>query len=177
MPDIAFELQPLLHSTRVTIRPLQSADWGALYAAASDPLIWAGHPATDRYREPVFRDYFASGLACGGALVFIDRDSQQVFGSSRFHGFDPGRREVEIGWTFMSRDHWGGGYNEEIKALLLEHAFQYVDTVLFWVAASNVRSRRAMEKIGGVCRDGVYIRELSGDTPHLVYTIARVDRC
>jgi RimJ/RimL family protein N-acetyltransferase len=171
-----FELQPVLHSSRVTIRPLQTLDWDALYAAASDPLIWAGHPATDRYTEPVFRDFFASGLAGGGALVFIDRDTQQTFGSSRYHDFDPAKRVVEIGWTFMSRDHWGGGYNEEIKTALLDHAFRFVDTVVFWVAESNQRSRAAMEKIGGQRLDGLHTRELSGDTPHLIYAISRADR-
>lgn len=177
MPDDNFELQPVLHSTRVTIRPLQTSDWDALFAAASDPKIWAGHPATDRYTEAAFRSYFDSGLASGGALVFVDRDSQQVFGSSRFYGFDPVEREVEIGWTFMSCDHWGDRYNAEIKAVLLNHALRYVDTVLFWVAQSNMRSRTAMEKIGGVARDGLYFRELSGDIPHLVYTISDPDRC
>ncbi len=73
-----------------------------------------------------------------------------MVGSSRFHGYDPVRREVEIGWTFLARSHWGGAYNGEMKRLMLDHAFRFVDTVLFLVGPENHRSRRAVEKIGGV---------------------------
>ncbi len=55
---------------------------------------------------------------------------------------------------------------------MLDHAFRYVDTVVFWVGAKNTRSRRAMEKIGGVLRDGVCTRDVSGDDPYVVYEIS-----
>ena len=41
-------------------------------------------------------------------------------------------------------------FNRELKRLMLGHAFTLVDSVWFVVGASNWRSRRAMEKIGGV---------------------------
>jgi len=56
---------------------------------------------------------------------------------------------------------------------MLEHAFQYVDSVVFWVGEANLRSRKAMEKIGGTLRDEVQFRDLSGDVPYVVYEIAR----
>lgn len=60
------------------------------------------------------------------------------------------RREVEIGWTFLDRSCWGGRYNREMKQLMLEHAFDVVDAVVFRVHSDNARSRRAVEKLGAV---------------------------
>ena len=96
-----------------------------------------------------------------------------MIGSSRYNGFDPVASEIEIGWTFLARDYWGGSYNAEIKQLMLEHAFQYVDTVVFWVGETNLRSRRAMEKIGGVLRDGTYTRGVSGADSNVIYEVRK----
>ena len=99
---------------------LRTLDQSALFAVASDPLIWEIHPATDRWQEPVFRAFFDDALAQGGALAIIDRASGTIIGSSRFQGHDPaGGGSVEIGWTFLARSHWGGAYNPELKRLRL----------------------------------------------------------
>jgi RimJ/RimL family protein N-acetyltransferase len=145
-----FELQPILKSETLELRPLRADDFEQLYAVASDPLIWEQHPNSDRYQPDVFRKFFADALESGGALIAIDRKSDRVIGSSRFHCYDLTRSEVEIGWTFLARSHWGGVYNGEMKRLMLTHAFQFVDNVIFMVGATNLRSRRAVEKIGGV---------------------------
>jgi RimJ/RimL family protein N-acetyltransferase len=144
------DLQPTLQGELVELRPLRPDDWDALYAVASDPLIWEQHPAADRWREPVFRSFFHEALASGGALVALDARDGRVIGSSRYHGWDPARREVEIGWTFLARSHWGGRWNGEMKRLMLRHAFRCVDRVVFLIGPRNARSRRGVEKIGGV---------------------------
>ncbi|MEM8684627.1 MAG: N-acetyltransferase, partial [Pseudomonadota bacterium] len=58
--DVPFALDASLRLSgeQLDIRPLAETDWEALYAAASDPAIWAQHPASDRYLESVFRQYF-----------------------------------------------------------------------------------------------------------------------
>lgn len=145
-----FELQPTLAGKLVTLRPLAEEDWDALYAVASDPLIWEQHPACDRWREDVFRDFFREAMASGGALAIIDRADGRLIGSSRFHGWDAQAREIEIGWTFLARSYWGGSYNGEMKALMLAHAFRFADSAIFVIGPENMRSRRAVEKIGGV---------------------------
>jgi RimJ/RimL family protein N-acetyltransferase len=89
-------------------------------------------------------------MESGGAFVAIDRATGRVVGSSRFHGYDAERAQVEIGWTFLARSHWGGRYNAEMKQLMLAHAFRFVDQVVFLIGPHNHRSRRAIEKIGGV---------------------------
>src|SRR5215212_11295239 len=84
-----FELQPHLVGELLEVRPLREEDWESLFAVASDPLIWEQHPARDRYREEVFREFFREALESGGALVVIDRKTQKIIGSSRYFGFDP----------------------------------------------------------------------------------------
>ena len=125
-------------------------DFHDLYAVASDPLIWEQHPIKDRYKEEVFKGFFRESLESGGALIAIDSKDGRVIGSSRFHGYDEEKSEIEIGWTFLARSHWGGVYNREMKQLMLRHAFKFVRSVIFLVGPQNLRSQRAMEKIGGV---------------------------
>ena len=117
---------------------------------AADPLIWEQHPAKDRYQQEQFRVFFREALESGGALVAIDTKDGRVIGSSRFHGYDGDKSEVEIGWSFLARSHWGGRYNGEMKQLMLQHAFRFVDRVVFLVGLHNRRSQRAVEKLGGV---------------------------
>jgi len=145
-----FDLQPTLKGQHVELRPLRAEDFPALYAAAADPLIWEQHPSSDRYQEPAFRVFFQEALECGGAMLATDSHTGQVIGSSRFYGYDEARSEIEIGWTFLARSHWGGSYNGEMKRLMLRHAFRFVDRVIFRVGPHNLRSQRAVEKIGGV---------------------------
>jgi N-acetyltransferase len=146
----AFDRQPVLRGALLELRPLRADDFGALFAVAADPLIWDQHPERDRYQEPTFRKFFADALSSGGALVAVDRATGRIIGSSRYHGYDARRGVVEIGWTFLARAYWGGRYNGEMKRLMLEHAFRFVNRVVFIIGPDNHRSRRAVEKIGAV---------------------------
>src|SRR5208283_5961732 len=146
---MSFDPQPILESEILRLRPLRPEDFHDLYAVASDPLIWV-HPIKDRYKEEVFKGFFREVLESGGALIAIDSKDGQVIGSSRFHVYDKEKSGIEIGWTFLARSHWDGSYNMEMKQLMLRHAFQFVNNVIFLVGPQNVRSLRAMEKIGGV---------------------------
>ncbi|MFL5507552.1 MAG: GNAT family N-acetyltransferase [Gemmatimonadales bacterium] len=165
------DLQPHLRGELVELRPLRPEDFDGLFAAASDPEIWAQHPESDRWTEPVFRRYFAGALASGGAFLVLDAVDGRVIGSTRFHGYDPEKREVEIGWTFLVRSCWGGPHNGEMKRLLLDHAFRFVDRVIFLIGPDNWRSRRAVEKIGAAL-DGT--RRNPDGSESVVYAITRV---
>jgi RimJ/RimL family protein N-acetyltransferase len=145
-----FDLQPVLEGPLVTLRPLSPADHDRLFAIAADPLIWEQHPDKTRFQSAGFQAFFHQALDSGGALLAMESASGQVIGSSRFHGYDEAANEVEIGWTFLARSHWGGQYNREMKRLMLEHAFRYVDRVIFLIDPANLRSQRAIEKIGAV---------------------------
>lgn len=150
-----FDLQPVLTGTLVELRPLRAEDFEDLYAAASDPAIWEQHPNNDRYKVGVFREFFDGAMASGGGFAVIDRATGRIIGSSRYHDYDEQRSVIEIGWTFLARAYWGGAYNGEMKRLMLRHAFRFVDSVEFRVGPDNLRSQRAMEKIGGVRLPGL----------------------
>ena len=143
-------LQPRLDGQSILLFPLVSEHFEALYSAASDPLIWAGHPSRLRYQREEFVRWFDDALASGGTLVIADKTSGQFIGSSRYYEFDENKSEVAIGFTFLIRAVWGGKINRELKNLMLNHAFTRVKTVWFHVNASNMRSQAAMKKIGGV---------------------------
>jgi N-acetyltransferase len=167
------DFQPTLTGPTVIVRPVVAADWPELFAAGSDPEIWKVHPRSNRYTEPEFRTYFDSAVASKMAFVFVERSSNRLIGSSRYYGYEPELSEIEIGWTFIVREFWGGKTNREVKRLMLDHAFGFVDTVIFWVGENNWRSQGAMTKIGGVRREGLLTRELSGATPHFIFEIGK----
>ena len=159
-----FDLQPHLTGELIELRPLAPEDWDDLFAVASDPLIWEQHPESDRYKENVFKVFFREALECGGAFVVIDAQTQHIIGSTRFYGYDPDKSEIEIGWTFLARKYWGGGYNAEMKRLLLNHAFKFVESVVFFVGETNFRSQKAMEKIGAI-KIGLVERQYGNHPP------------
>lgn len=143
------DLQPTLSGETLTLRPLRSDDFEPLFAVASDPLIWVQHPEPTRFQRDVFTGFFRKAMESGGAFLVLDNTTGRPIGSSRYYDHVPERREVAIGYTFLSRSRWGGPANREMKRLLLRHAFRFVDTVWFHVGSENWRSRKAMEKIGG----------------------------
>lgn len=147
---MTFDLQPHLQGELVELRPLTTEDWTDVYTVASDPLIWEQHPARDRHQEAEFRLFFEDALNCGGALAVIDRRDGRVIGSTQFRAFESDPEAIEIGWTFLARSHWGGRYNGEMKQLMLEHAFRFVERVYFVVGENNIRSQTAVRRIGGV---------------------------
>jgi RimJ/RimL family protein N-acetyltransferase len=143
-----FELQPTLTGSLLQLRPLAPADHDGLYRAATDPLIWAQHPDPSRAQPAGFKLFFDKALASGGALVAIERISQSIIGTSRYHRVTS--EDVMIGFTFLARAYWGGRYNGEMKRLMLDHAFRFVPAVAFRIGENNSRSRRAVENLGAV---------------------------
>jgi RimJ/RimL family protein N-acetyltransferase len=144
-----FDLQPTLTGTRLLLRPLRPDDLEALWSVARDPLLWAQHPDQTRHTREGFERFFANAIA-GHALAVVDRGTGRIIGSTRYYEWQPALREVSIGYTFLERDHWGGSANREMKRLLIAHAAPHADAIWFHVGKQNMRSRRAMEKIGAV---------------------------
>jgi RimJ/RimL family protein N-acetyltransferase len=145
---LEFDLQPTLTGTLLELRPLRPDDFDALFASASDPLIWEQHPESDRYERTVFQRYFDGAIESRGAFAILERATGRIIGSSRYWNLKPAESEVEIGWTFLERAFWGGRYNAELKALMIEHAFRFVERVVFVVGENNLRSQKAVRKLG-----------------------------
>jgi N-acetyltransferase len=143
-------LQPTLQDDYLYLRPLAVSDKAALYQAASDPLIWEQHPS-QRHLEAVFDPFFQDSLNSGGALVVIDRATDRIIGTSRYQLLPDAPAAVEIGWTFLARQFWGGTTNGRMKKLMIDHAHaEGMEQIVFKIAIKNLRSQKAVEKIGGV---------------------------
>jgi RimJ/RimL family protein N-acetyltransferase len=170
---VDFDLQPTLKGELIELRPLGPQDFDALFSAASDPKIWEQHPESDRYHREVFQRFFDGALESRGAFAIIERKSGRIIGSSRYCNLDLTNREVEIGWTFLEREFWGGTYNRELKQLMLDHAFRFVDRVVFVVGENNIRSQKALAKIGADFVTKVHLPADGGAIKtNLVYAIA-----
>ena len=127
---------------------MQPSDLDQLYKAASDPLIWEQHPNKNRWQPDVFKNYFEGAIKSGGAFLVTDTQTREVIGSSRYSDYDAATNTVSIGYTFFVRSHWGSGHNYALKQLMLDHIFNYVDTVKFFIGAVNKRSQISLERFG-----------------------------
>ncbi len=144
-----FDLQPThLKNEFVTLTPLSQDDLERLYKVASDPLIWEQHPNRNRYQRDAFETYFKGAMESGGAFLVFDTKTGEPIGSSRYTGHNIEENNIEIGYTFLAKDHWGSTYNHALKKLMLDHAFTFVDNVIFHIGAGNIRSQKAIERLG-----------------------------
>lgn len=143
-----FSIQPHLENNVAEIIPLQESDFERLYAVASDPLVWEQHPNKNRCERPIFRNFFDGAMQSKGAFIIIEKSTGKVAGSTRFYGFDEVENSIFIGYTFYGRELWGKKLNPSVKKLMLDYIFQFVDKVNFHVGAENIRSQKAMERLG-----------------------------
>ncbi|MDF3077393.1 MAG: family N-acetyltransferase [Sphingobacteriaceae bacterium] len=171
-----FDLQPVLENEYIKARPLKADDFEELYKAASDPRIWEQHPNPNRYKREVFQNFFKGAIESGGAFFVSDAKTVQTIGSSRFYKLNEHPNSVAIGYTFIARSHWGGIYNPFLKSLMINHAFRFVDNVYFHIGAENVRSQKAIERLGAV-KEGEEDIAYYGEKPKLnfIYRIRRAD--
>jgi RimJ/RimL family protein N-acetyltransferase len=167
--------QPELRGERVSLRPLTAADLEPLFQSASDPLIWAQHSAKERYRREEFEKFFTGAMGCGGALAILDNATGRIIGSSRYYDHDAMSSSVVIGYTFLERAFWGGSFNAEVKSLMLRHAFAKVAIVQFHVSPGNVRSRRALERIGARVHSEAMIEVDGKPSERIVYVLSSSD--
>jgi len=155
-----------LQTEHFSLELLTPSDFDALYAVASDPLLWEQHPEADRWQRSKFQRFFQGGLANDlGCFVIREKPNGRATGSSRFYGYDEANRCIRIGYTFIAREFWGTSANWEIKEAMLLRAFNVVDRVFFDIGPQNYRSIAAVKKLGAVFShdesDGKVVYELS----------------
>lgn len=163
---ILFELQPILETEIVRIIPLKKEDFDELYKVAADPLMWLQHPNKNRYKKSEFTVFFEGAIQSGGAFKIIDKKTKDIIGSTRFYDFDAEKKTVSIGYTFLAITHWGKGYNPAVKKMMIEHAFQYADKILFHIGAKNKRSQTAISRVGAIKIDEQEMK-YHGEDEHL----------
>ena len=143
-----FNTQPDLIGEVLRLRPMREVDFEPLFAAASDPVIWAGHPATTRYQREVFQPYFNMLLDLGGTLVIIDTTNNKIIGCSRYYAAPDRPDSMSIGFTFLNNAYWGGATNFNVKQLMHDHVFETYPEVWFHIAPDNIRSQKATARLG-----------------------------
>lgn len=136
------------------IEPMLDADIPALVALAEanrqELIHMSGAQRLDWYRQGLIDQRE------GKALPFVIRLGDQLVGTTRFGDFMPALPATEIGWTWLDHSQHGTGLNLMVKYLMLRHAFENwrMVRVQLKTAASNLRSQRAIEKLGAQ-REGV----------------------
>lgn len=148
MNNKVFDRQPRILGASIGIRPLELEDFDQLYAAASDPAIWEGHPMKERYKIDVFRPYFSFLQEQDGTVVAFEKQTGGVIGCSNYYVAPDMPDSISIGFTFLVRSHWGGKTNFELKKLMLDHAFVVFPSVWFHIDPTNIRSQKATAKLG-----------------------------
>ncbi|UTX48802.1 GNAT family N-acetyltransferase [Chryseobacterium sp. MA9] len=144
-----FSVQPVLENEEFQLIPLQQGDFESLYEVASDPKVWEQHPNKDRYKKEVFENFFTGAMESKGAFKIIEKATGDVLGSSRYYDFDEEDNHIFIGYTFYGTKSWGKGINPQVKKLMLDYIFQFVDKVHFHIGKENFRSQTALERLGG----------------------------
>lgn len=145
----------ILGGTTVQLLPLEESHFEELYQVASDPLLWTHIPTDCSVREKFDRTVRLAlqEREAGRQYPFVifHQPTQRLIGSTRFIDIEPRDRKLEIGFTFIMREYWGTNVNFECKLLLMTFAFETLGAIRVQLKTkdSNIRSRTAIEKIGG----------------------------
>lgn len=143
-----FSIQPTLENDNLKLVPVVENDFERLYAVASDPEVWSMHPNKERYKREVFQNFFTGAIKSKGAFLVVDKNTEEVLGSTRFYDHDEKDESILIGYTFYGTKSWGKNINTSVKKMMLDYIFQFVDQVIFHVGKDNIRSVKAMNKLG-----------------------------
>jgi RimJ/RimL family protein N-acetyltransferase len=146
----------ILEGKTIELIPLEKEHFEELYSAAADKDLWTLIP-TDGSNKTIFYQNYEFALSereNGNQYPFVIRhkETQQLIGSTRLFEIYPADKKLEIGWTWITKDYWGTSVNLECKLLLLTYCFEVLKTnrVQLKTKDDNFRSRKAIEKIGGV---------------------------
>ncbi len=174
MQTTSFNLQPdFLENEISRLIPLEEKHFEALFEAASDPLIWEQNPVKDRHEREAFKTYFDLILTKNPFLI-LDKQTGEVMGTTSFYDYNPEKSNVGIGYTFITRKYWGGPYNKANKQLMIDYAFQHVDSVLFHVGSENFRSQKAVLKLGAEKINELMFNINGQEVPYFEYELKKL---
>ena len=151
-----------LKGQHVYLQELQEENIPTLKELARDERLWEFTKTLliDDHYDQRFEEYIALALDRNAlekqvAFVIRNRDDEAIIGMTRFYGIDEKNKRLNIGYTWYVPSVWGMVHNKECKFLLLTYAFEKLafNRVGFEVAHQNIRSQKAVEKIGGT-REG-----------------------
>jgi RimJ/RimL family protein N-acetyltransferase len=146
----------ILTGTTVDLIPLEKEHFEELFTVASDKELWELIPTNCSEKETFYTAYnFALAERDKGnqyPFVILHKATNKLIGSTRFFEIFPNDKKLEVGWTWIAKQFWGTGINLECKFLLLTFCFETLkaNRVQLKTKDTNIRSRKAIEKIGGV---------------------------
>jgi RimJ/RimL family protein N-acetyltransferase len=155
----------LLKGRHVYLQFLTEAHREVLRPLARDERIWEFTKTlllTETYDQQ-FNKYFDEALSFAAkgdqAFVIVGAADDRVIGMTRAYDLDRQVKKITIGHTWYLPEVWGQAHNKECKLLLLTYLFDTLglERVDFKVASQNIRSQKAVEKIGAV-REGALRR-------------------
>lgn len=145
-----------LQGQLVDLVPLEESHFPELLKAASDKRIWEFYPGDWSVEETFNRVYYGSlklrekGLEY--PFVIYHKPSQKIIGSTRFLDIVPYDKRLEIGGTWLMPAYWKTAVNLDCKLALLTFSFETLQAhrVQLKTQHDNLRSRKAIQKIGGI---------------------------
>lgn len=145
----------ILQGTKVLLIPMEESHFPELLEATKIEIIWTYMPVPANSKDALLANLgeAIAGREAGNQYPFVvvDMATRKIIGSTRFLKIKQEFRNLEIGWTWYLPENWGKGYNDECKLLMLTYCFEVLNTIRVQIVANekNMRSRKAIERIGG----------------------------
>ena len=144
----------ILEGKFVRLEPLSIAHKDGLCEAITDGELWKLHvtlvPHPDNINEFLSNAQEAFETGDGIAFATIDKETNQIAGSTRFMKFNSPNKRIEIGFTFLGKSWQKTKINTEAKLLMLSHAFETLklNRVELLTDYLNLTSRQAILRLG-----------------------------
>jgi RimJ/RimL family protein N-acetyltransferase len=150
------QFEPVIPGHHIDLEQLTNDHKSELESIAIDDRIWQNLPynITNKQSFDTFIEDRLQGNLKGQQVTYVVRNKAngQACGCTGFINIDPVNHQLEIGPTWLSPIVWGTKINIESKYLLLTFCFERANImrVEFRTRETNIRSQKAIEKIGGI---------------------------
>lgn len=150
----------VLEGTTINLVPLDQSHVLELANVLANPEIWEFTwrqiTSSDQVEALIHSALASKKDGTQIPFVMMDRASGKIMGTTRVMHPDFDHRNAEIGCSWISPEYWRTRVNTEAKSLMLHYCFEELDLIRveFTIVANNLRSQRAIERIGAV-KEGV----------------------
>ncbi|WP_372937231.1 GNAT family N-acetyltransferase [Seonamhaeicola sp.] len=146
---------PTLENNRVKLTLLGMSNYKHLIDIAKEPNLVQYSPSKIDTPEDL-KDYVQTAVdnfynKTAIPFIIFDKQANTYAGCTRFGYINWHNKVLHIGWTWIGHQFQGTGLNKQVKYLMLKYAFETLkfDKVEFRADERNIRSRKAIENIGG----------------------------
>jgi RimJ/RimL family protein N-acetyltransferase len=145
-----------LPGNEVILYPLEEQHLEIMEELANEQQIWEYSPfnmSTPARRKKIFENALVEKeQGTQVPYIIFHREHKKIVGSTRLMSIEPVHKKLEIGWTWLHPKYWKTRVNLEAKLLLLTHCFEVLNAtrVMLRTDEKNIRSQKAIEKIGGI---------------------------